>query len=147
MRLMLDHAANVDEAVTLLQRYNIEWGSGPALHYLIADRSGRAVLVEFYQGETHVIPNDQSWHLATNFVISAVRGRTAGQCPRYDTLDQRLSTAQGQLTSQAALSLLGDVAQANTQWSIVYGLSTGEVTVSMGREYSRTHTFHFDLKD
>jgi len=67
IRKMLDQAGDVDEAVAILQSYNIEWGSGPPLHYLIADRSGRAVLAEFYQGELYLLPNDQPWHLATNF--------------------------------------------------------------------------------
>lgn len=142
MRKMLDQAGNVDEAVDILQRYNIDWGSGPALHYLIADRSGRAVLAEFYQGQLRLLPNDNPWHLATNFLVSSVSGSATGQCPRYDQLDRRLSTTRGEINAREALSLLSDVSQANTQWSIVYGLSTGEVTVTMGREYTRTHTFH-----
>ncbi len=147
MRQMLDQAGTVDEAVAVLQRYNIDWGSGPALHYLIADRSGQSALVEFYQGELHIIPNDKPWHLATNFLLSSVNGSAVGQCPRYDKLDQRLSTAAGSLDAAEALRLLQDVSQANTQWSIVYGLSTGEVLVTMGREYSRTHAFHLDQMD
>ena len=31
IRKMLDQAGTVDEAVAVLQQYNIEWGSGPAL--------------------------------------------------------------------------------------------------------------------
>ncbi len=36
IRKMLDQASNVDEALAILQRYNIDWGGGPPLHYLIA---------------------------------------------------------------------------------------------------------------
>jgi hypothetical protein len=147
IRKMLNQASTVAEAVAVLQQYNIEWGSGPALHYLIADRSGQSALVEFYQGKIHIIPNDKPWHLATNFLVSSVSESVTGQCPRYDKIDQRLLTAAGRLDATEALRLLRDVSQANTQWSIVYGLSTGEVTVIMGREYSRTHTFHLDLTD
>jgi hypothetical protein len=147
IRKMLDQASAVDEAVAVLQRYNIDWGSGPALHYLIADRSGRAALAEFYQGQLQVIPNDQPWHLATNFLVSSVSGSATGHCPRYDTIDQRLSMSEGNLNPADALSLLGDVSQPNTQWSIVYGLDTGAVTAAMGREYSRTHTFQLDPAD
>jgi hypothetical protein len=147
IRRMLDQASTVDEAVAILQQYNIEWGSGPALHYLIADRSGQSALVEFYQGKIHIVPNDKPWHLATNFLLSSVSGSTAGQCARYDKIDQRLSTSAGSLDAKEALRLLRDVSQANTQWSIVYGLSTGEVMVTMGRKYSRTHTFQLDLVD
>ena len=147
IRRMLDQAGTVDEAVAVLQQVNIEWGSGPPLHYLIADRSGQAALVEFYQGKLHIIPNDSPWHLATNFLLSSVGGNPTGQCPRYDTIDQRLSTTAGSLDAAEAMRLLHDVSQPNTQWSIVYGLSTGKVTVTMGRKYSRTHTFQIDLMD
>ncbi len=147
IRRMLDQAGTVDEAVAILQQVNIEWGSGPRLHYLIADRSGQSALVEFYRGKLEVIPADRPWHLATNFLVSSVGDHTAGQCPRYDTIDQQLSTSGGRLDAAKAMQLLSDVSQPNTQWSIVYGLSTGEIVVTLGREYSHAHTFQFDLKD
>jgi len=33
------------------------------------------------------------------------------------------------------------VAQPGTQWSVVYGLTSGQVDVVMGRHYERVHTF------
>lgn len=145
IRKMLDQAANVDEAAAILQNYNIDWGSGPPLHYLIADRLGRAVLAEFYQGKLHLIPNDKPWHLAANFLLSSVNGSSAGQCARYDKLDQTLSNAEGNLEAGQAMSLLKDVSQATTQWSIVYGFGAGDVIVTMGRQYENVHTYHIDM--
>jgi hypothetical protein len=104
-------------------------------------------LVEFYRGKLPIIPNDKPWHLLTNFLVSSVGSNTAGQCPRYDKIGQRRSTMSGSLTTAESLRLLRDVSQPNTQWSIVYALSTGEVILTMGREYTRTHTFHLDLVD
>ncbi len=147
IRRMLDQAGTVDEAVAVVQQYNIDWGSGPPLHYLIADQSGQSALVEFYQGKMHIISNDKPWHLATNFLVSSVGDSPTAQCPRYDKIDQRLSTSAGRIDATEAMRLLRDVSQANTQWSIVYSLSTGEVSVTMGREYSRMHAFHLDLSD
>ncbi|MBI5952904.1 MAG: linear amide C-N hydrolase [Chloroflexi bacterium] len=144
IRKMLDQAADVDEAVAILQSYNIEWGSGPPLHYLIADRSGRALLAEFYQGELRFLPNNQPWHLATNFLHSAVGGSAAGQCSRYDRLEQELSSIGGEINSTDAMNLLSEVSQPGTQWSVVYGMDTGDVTVSMGRQYDRMHVFEID---
>jgi hypothetical protein len=145
IRKMLDQAGNVDEAVAILQNYNIEWGSGPPLHYLIEDRSGRAVLAEFYLGELRLLPNAQPWHLATNFLNSAVSGSPGGQCSRYDHLEQELSIVGGEINSTDAMSLLSAVSQPNTQWSIVYGISTGNVAVSMGQQYDRMYVFEIDL--
>jgi hypothetical protein len=144
IRMMLDQAGSVDEAVAILQRYNINMEGGPPLHYLIADRSGRATLVEFYQGKIVLMPNDKPWHLATNFLRSAVGENPQGQCWRYDKIFSRLTQVGGQLNGQEASSLLADVAQESTQWSILYEMSTGDVKVSMGRRYSNVHTFHLD---
>jgi hypothetical protein len=147
MRKMLDQASSVDEAVAILQQYNVDFesGDGPPLHYLIADRSGRAVLVEFYEGSLRLLPNEEPWHFATNFLRSAVQGSTAGQCPRYDKLDAQLASSAGSLDARQAMSLLEDVAQSNTQWSIVYGFSTGDITVSMAGQYDSPHTFYMPL--
>ncbi len=147
IREVLDRAGSVDEAVAILSSYNIDWEGGPPLHYLVADRTGRAALVEFHGGRIVVLPNAGPWHTATNFTVSAVAGDAAadavGQCHRYDTLVERLTAASGQLTPTDALDLLQAVAQTEsaTQWSVVYGMSTGHVEVVMGREYGRVHTF------
>lgn len=144
IRRMLDRAGTVDEAVTIMQSYNIDFEGGPPIHYLIADRSGRAVLVEFNQGKLVIIPNELPWHLATNFLRASVESAD-GQCWRYDAISQRLAESQGRLTTQEAIALLERVSQKNTQWSIVYSLSTGNVTVTMGRQYEKTHTFPTSL--
>jgi choloylglycine hydrolase len=141
IRQILDHARNVDEAVTLFESYNVDMGGGPPLHYLLADRSGRSVLVEFYQGEMVLVPNDEPWHLATNFLLSSVRDPSEGGCWRYDRIEQSLDQAQGRLSSQEAMDLLSQVSQGHTQWSVVYGLSIGKVRVAMGQQYESLHTF------
>lgn len=145
MRHILDRAGSVDEAVAILQEYNIDWGGGPTLHYLMADRLGRAALVEFCEGKVYVIPNEQSWHLATNFLLSSVVGSATGQCERYDNASHVLATTAGSINAGDAMRLLASVSQANTQWSIVYGMSTGTVSVTMGSDYNHPHTFHLNL--
>jgi hypothetical protein len=147
IRKMLDHAHDVDEAVAILQSYNIRWGGGPPLHYLIADSSGRSVLVEFYEGEMVMIPNETPWHLATNHLRTVANETGPSGCWRYDEIFQRLTETEGQLTTQEAIDLLAEVAQESTQWSVVYGMSTGHVNVAMGRQYNNLHTFHPSFAD
>ena len=141
MREMLDRARDVDEALDILGSYNIRM-NGPALHYLLADRSGKAFLVEFYKGEMHVIPNPQPWHVATNFITASVEGDPAGTCWRYDTISQRLDETGGKLSTQEAIDLLVQVSQDITQWSVVYDMSNRVVNVVVGHQYdSPPHVF------
>jgi hypothetical protein len=142
IREMLDHASNVDEAVDVLRSYNIDFEGGPPIHYLIADRSGRAALVEFYQGEMVTIPNESPWHLATNFLRASAGASADGMCWRYDTIRQRLTEPEGHLTTQDAVDLLEAVSQESTHWSIVYEMSTGSVDVTMGQHYDDVHALH-----
>ena len=92
-----------------------------------------------------VIPNETPWHLATNFLRASAGESAEGECWRYDEVSQRLTEAQGQLTVQDAMALLAAVAQGSTQWSVVYGMRTGEVNVTMGRQYGTMHTFPLSL--
>ena len=148
MREILDRAGSVDEAVAILTQHNIAWEGGPPLHYLVADRLGRAALVEFHGGEIVVLSNAGPWHTATNFTRSAASGDAAGQCRRYDTLVRQLTATSGALSPRGALDLLQAVAQTEsaTQWSVVYGMSTGQVDMVMGRSYRQVHTFQIGKK-
>lgn len=146
IREILDHARTVSEAVGILEKYNIEWGSGPAMHYLIADSTGKSVLVEFYDGNMVPITNISPWHLATNHL--RVNAQGDGGCERYNLLEERITSSEGKLTLPDAMQLLNDVSQVGdypTQWSIVYGISTGEIDIVMGRDFEVRHTFQLPL--
>lgn len=134
MREVLDASRTVDEALAILEKYNILWGSGPPLHYLIADAHGSSVLVEYYQGKMNQIKNVNPWHLATNFFVTPVKDNPAGQCSRYDQAQKTLEESGGILTSGESMDLLHQVNQPNTQWSILYGMTSGEIRISMGSD-------------
>jgi hypothetical protein len=141
IREILDHARDVDEAIALLTSRNIDFEGGPPVHYLIADADRRSVLVEFYRGKMEIIENEQPWHLATNFLLSSVEDPQDGNCWRYDMINARLNEAQGMLDSESAMELLRDVSQEITQWSVVYQMAQGEISVAMGRDYAHIHDF------
>ena len=144
IRILLDQAGDVDEAIALLGRYNIDWGGGPALHYLIADASGRAVLVEFRDGEMIVIENEDPWHLATNYLVHTAESPVEGLCWRYDLIDGALRKAGGSLAPGEAMDLLDAVSVGGTQWSAVYEISQGAVNLVVGREYDRAYRLKLD---
>lgn len=145
MRAVLDGAATVEEALEILRGYNIDFEGGPSIHYLVADAQGQAAIFEHQGGEIHILYNDKSWHLATNFLNSVAESQE-GQCWRYDMINSQLNAASGLVTLEAAMGLLEDVSQDTTQWSIVYGISTGEIRVALGGEFQPVHIFQLDMQ-
>jgi hypothetical protein len=144
MRMILDHAATVEDALAIMKGVNINWNCGPQLHYLIADASGEAALVEFVAGEMVVHYNANPWQQATNFLISNTSGSADGICHRYDVITESLQDKQGDLSLGEAMELLEDVSQPSTQWSVIYQLHTGQISLAMGRHYSKIHTFQLE---
>ncbi len=140
MREILDRAADVGQAVDILASYNLDFEGGPPLHYLFADRHGQAALIEFYQGDMWVIPNQEPWHLATNFLVSAVDS-PEGVCERYDVIQRHLEEMNGSFDLAGALGTLQQVSQENTQWSIAYNLVRGTIFVAMGRDFHYNHVY------
>jgi hypothetical protein len=147
IRQMLDHARNVDEAVNIMKSYNIDFTGGPVIHYLMADAKGKSVLVEYYNGEMQVIGSEEPWNIATNFLRSSVDDPPDGNCWRYNKINARLTETNGRIDAKAAMQLLADVAQDNTQWSIVYQMSSGVIKVAMGQQYRDVHQFQLNLID
>jgi len=147
IRLLLDKAQSVDEALSLLGKYNIDWASGPPLHYLIADARGNSAVVEFVDGEMKVLRSERPWQVATNFVLSGYSPERARlQCDRYATAYETLEQAQGRLSQDEAMALLADVSQPSTIWSVVYDMKSGQIAVAMGHDYVQVHRFELGMK-
>ena len=150
IRLLLDYATDVDEAISLLRNYNIDFGDGPPLHYLISDSSGNSAVVEFIDGEMNVLRNRDPWQVATNFVISDTMPEGAtSSCSRYNTTYETLEQTEGHVSHQEAMALLHNVSQSGsypTIWSTVYNMTTGDIQVVMGRKYEQVNTFRLEMK-
>ena len=65
IRLLLDHAATVEEAVELLSQYDMHASAGSCYHFHIADAKGGSVIVEYIDDEMSVVQGDA----ATNFLL------------------------------------------------------------------------------
>lgn len=62
LRLVLDYAATVDEAVDLIENYNLHDSANTSFHYMIADATGRSAILEWVpaEGVTDSTDNDGS---------------------------------------------------------------------------------------
>lgn len=136
IRLVLDKAATVEEAIALLKQYNIYFSGGIECHYLIADASGRSVIAEYVNKELCVVDADATYQIASNFI--AYEGLNIGEgfteFERYDMVQTAIETNGGILEEHQAVQLLSEVGVFNgdtdkLQWSVLYNLTTynGEI--------------------
>jgi hypothetical protein len=143
IRLMLDYADGVDKAIELLGGYNVDFGGGPPIHYLIADKSGKSAVIEFLDDKMRVMRGDGSFQVSTNFLQfpgPPRNGRTG--CWRYNRIFEALSRAEGDFSAADGLDLLRNVSQTGdypTIWSCLYDLSARDLRVVMGRNFDRVH--------
>ena len=54
-RMVLDHAASLEDALDLFDDHNVDFTGGPGLHYLVADRTGAKAVVEYDAGTMQVL--------------------------------------------------------------------------------------------
>ena len=47
IRLVLDRAASLAEAVAIFRRTAVDFTGGPPLHYLVADATGASAVIEY----------------------------------------------------------------------------------------------------
>jgi len=143
IRLVLDYANDANHAVELLRGYNYR-ATSPPVHFLIADGSGTAALVEYVAGDMKVTRSTAPFMVATNFVVFGSQAPLSTGCPRYDRAHSALSARNGVLSRAEALDLLSSVSQDITMWSAVYDLGGRGVEVVPGRRYGRSYRFAMD---
>lgn len=162
MRMLLDRAATVDEAVDMLGDYNyfadgLQRGCGEGdfcnYHFLLSDATGKSVVIEYLKRDGP--GSDSPWELrvldlkaATNFFLADGWRAIGGMDDRYGRIMDALDSAGGILTEEEAMHLLDQVHQkavrrndSRTQWSVVYNLTRGTATVCVNHDYSKTWKF------
>ena len=168
MRMLLDRASTVKEAVEMLKQYNMCMDSDPAsYHYLMADATGDFAIAEYTNADLEQHPDkmevhtgDDAWRYVTNFYVSPSMADTdhgfnhsTHGMARYLTLRDRLAQLNYRTTPAEAFALLQDVAQGPehpelstgfTQWTEVYNLSRKSLTLSILREWNKS--FEFKVK-
>ena len=126
IRLILDKAATVSEAIELLNGIDMHSDIGSAHHFAISDATGKSVVVEYIDNEMYVTDSIS----VTNHYLSDVPKKGTGSEQshiRYETLVERYQMLNGIMTEYEVKNALSSVSQSNfetsksvTVWSIIY---------------------------
>lgn len=145
MRLVLDRAANTNEAIALLQQYNMfANGKKPtgSYHFLLGDKTGKSLVLEYVPRNGEWIMDTINVGLVTNFYLADSLWGIGHGHERFETARDYLQEKLWMLTEEEAMSVLQNVSQeptarktSNTQWSVVYNLTKGTYVLCVGRDY------------
>ena len=143
IRLVLDRAATVDEAVALLERYDMHASANSCFHFQIADANGDSVIVEYVDNEFSLVEPEGDFQWCTNFFLTPGAWYNTGKGQdRYAVLEQRLTEAGGVLADEAAaMDCLRAAAQDSTFWSAVYNNTGATVELTLHGNFDRSYRF------
>jgi len=145
LREILDHAATVDEAITITNSYNILdnfYGQNTLCHHLlITDSSGSSVILEYHDGAFEEIYPDVDWQVLTNtHIYNHTLQQMFNLCYRYQLLYNALDNQNGEIYNwRNGLDILelptwGNLANG-TQWSNLYDTNEEVMYLSLYRDF------------
>ena len=170
LRMILDRASRVEEAIAMLREFNMCMDTEPASYHLfLADASGDFAIIEYtnadieqHPDKMEVLRGEDTLRYVTNFYVSPTMADTPHGINRSQHgMDRYLGLRDGMkqhhytLTPDEAMGLLESVSQGPdgdqsstgfTQWSEVFNLTQKQVTLSLLREYSRSFRFGIEKK-
>lgn len=154
IRLLLDKAANVEEAVVLLKQYDMHDSADSCFHYQIADAQGNSVIVEYVDNEMHILKPENSYQACTNFFLAPGDKYNFGEGQdRYEIVMTGLKENNGIITAPQGMDLLEAAKLVdqldpktgilyNTQWSAIYNNTQKYVDLCIGQNYENVYRFY-----
>lgn len=131
LRMVLDYASTVEEAVALIEQYDMHDSANTSFHYMIADATGRSAILEWVadSNETdndgskrhlNVFYNDADplsgatdWQCITNFIVTpGYYTDDSDKCgyDRYQHIRSQLTAVDGVVADEnAAMDILASV--------------------------------------
>lgn len=148
VRLLLDKAADVEEALALLEQYDLHASAGMMVHFAIADAAGRSVAVEYIKDEMNIVETP----VITNFYLTPGEKYGIGteeSHRRYEILTKTLA-GHPTMSMEEVRNAMDSVSKhnfdsvfASTEWSIVFD-QTNRTTRYYHRE-DFEHSWSFEI--
>lgn len=143
LRLVLNKAATVDEAVALIKQYDIFASGGISHHIALSDANGKSVVLEFINGEIVEVATN----FVTNFNMAAGDTGAGGESSkqRYEALSRIYSENNGALDMSVLKHTLMQTAQAgekqSTQWSVLYDSDSMAVDFYFKGDFTKPYSY------
>ncbi len=150
IRLVLDKAANVDEALDLIEEYDMHSVIGWAHHFAIADAQGKAVAVEWVNNKMYVSETS----MLTNHYVTESPKKDDGLNPetensriRFMELEKRMMDSKYQMSPEQVRDTLKSVragqydGKALTVWSAVFEPGKKRVEYNFRENYDKSYIF------
>ena len=109
---------------------------------MVADATGRSIILDPADGEFQVIPNTRNFQVVTNspaYNISIEGQRD--QCNRFRTIYDRLNSLNGNLDTSGTWDLLQTVGNQWTEWSAIYCISSKIASFAINFNFETLYDF------
>ncbi len=148
IRMILDRARNVDEAVDVVSDY-VPFDLDPHSldsHMLVADAAGHSAVLEYVGDRWEIFPGTGNWQVMEN---RAIHGATDDMLRangwRHRVMSEALESLEKSPDWEEGLGILEQVAQKGTVWSAVYSPSTRDLYFTV---YQNWHeTYHLEIPE
>jgi len=152
IRLILDKAGNVDEAISLLNQYDMNSVIGWAHHFALADNTGKAVVVEWVDNQMYVSPSKiltnhyitDHYENTPDFIKDTENSRT-----RFELLEKTGKEKKWLMSSKELYSALESVhagqykGSSLTVWSAVFEPNARRITYCFKENYDKPYVIEF----
>ena len=157
IRMVLDKAANVDEALELLRTHDMHSVIGRAHHFSIADASGKSVAVEWVNNEMYV---SESKMLTNHYITDTpmkddgTYADTENSRIRFASLNENWNKHEGSMNPDEVAKVLQSVSTSQyrteewteglTVWSAVFEPANQKISYFFRENYNKK--YEFELK-
>lgn len=175
LRLMLDKAKTVEEAIEIAKSYDMHDSAGSSFHYMVADASGNSAILEYIgksdktdtdgsKRELNVIYNDKNKNkkgqVVTNFIVSKNyydNDDTKFGLDRYELINKELTNKNFILDDENhATDILAKVGRRNwdnkdkntiTTHSVIYNMNKLESYLVANEHFGdKNYVYRFKFK-
>lgn len=145
IRMILDHAATVEEAIAILENIDMHSDIGAAHHLAICDATGKSVVVEYVNNEMYV---SESPVLTNHYITDSPKKGLGSENSfmRFDTLTELHNQSNGIMSTELVKDALYKVSQRGpakeyegTMWSIVFAPQEKALTFYFKADYENPY--------